>query len=93
MPDDEEGLENLAKYIVRAPISQERMLYISSGENADGTAQVIYTGKNSKIDERFSALDWLARLACKANRTENCELYSIYGGIGIVDSTIFQMIS
>ena len=32
-------------------------------------------------------------LACKANATENCELYSIYGCIGIVDSMIFQMIS
>jgi len=62
LPDDEEGLEKLAKYIVRAPISQERMLYIPSAESINGMAQVIYTGKNSKIDERFTALDWLARL-------------------------------
>lgn len=62
MPDDEEDLENLAKYIVRAPISQERMLYIPASEIPNGSAQVIYTGKNIKIDERFSALDWLARL-------------------------------
>jgi len=62
MPDDEEGLENLAKYIVRAPISQERMLYIPLEESVNGTPQVIYTGKNSKIDERFTALDWLAHL-------------------------------
>ena len=62
MTDDEEGLENLAKYIVRAPISQERMLYIPSTEAGSGVPQIIYTGKNSRVEERFTALDWLARL-------------------------------
>ena len=27
-----------------------------------GVAQVIYTGKNSRVKEQFTALDWLARL-------------------------------
>jgi len=27
-PDDQEGIVNLARYIIRAPISQERMYYI-----------------------------------------------------------------
>ena len=78
MPDDEEGLEKLAKYIVRAPISQERMLYIPAAESANGSAQVIYTGKNSRIDERFTALDWLARLV---THIPNCgeQLVRYYG--------------
>ena len=76
MPDDEEGLERLAKYVVRAPISQERAghsaplycspmrpgwLYIPAAEASTGSAQVIYTGKNSRVDERFTALDWAGR--------------------------------
>lgn len=61
-PDDEEGLERLARYVIRAPISQERMLYVPVSETTRGIAQVVYTGKNSRIQERFTALDWLARL-------------------------------
>lgn len=61
-PDDEEGLERLARYIIRAPISQERILYVAASETRYGISQVIYTGKNSSLKEQFTALDWLARL-------------------------------
>jgi len=60
--DDEDGLERLAQYVIRAPISQERMLYIPAELTGSGVAQVIYTGKNSRVKEQFTALDWLARL-------------------------------
>jgi len=62
MCDDQEGMERLAQYIIRAPISQERMQYISVSESIARLAQVIYTGKKDKNQERFDALDWLARL-------------------------------
>ena len=62
MYDDQEGMERLAQYIIRAPISQERMRYISVSESMAGLAQVIYTGKRDKNQECFDALDWLARL-------------------------------
>jgi hypothetical protein len=42
-PDDETGLENLARYIVRACFSQERMLYIGAKRSSDAVAKVIYT--------------------------------------------------
>ena len=71
MSGDGEGLEKPAKYIVRAPISQERMLYISSVESANCMAQVIYIGKKIKLDERFTALDWLARLVSISQIEEN----------------------
>ncbi len=61
-PGDQEGLEKLAQYIIRAPLSQERLLYIPSSAVPDGIARVIYKGKNSSIRESFTALDWLARL-------------------------------
>ena len=61
-PFDDVAIERLAQYIVRAPISQERMIYISQQESSDGIAQVVYEGKTSGTRETFSALDWLARL-------------------------------
>ena len=41
-PYDEEGLEHLAHYVIRAPISQERMIYIAASEAPGGIAKVIY---------------------------------------------------
>ena len=41
-PHNQEGLENLARYIIRASFSQERMTYIPAHESSDGTAKVVY---------------------------------------------------
>jgi len=41
-PDDEAGLENLAKYIIRACFSQERMVYLPVGESTDGAESLPY---------------------------------------------------
>ncbi|SNS31452.1 Putative transposase [Anaerovirgula multivorans] len=59
-PWDKEGIERLAQYIVRAPISQERITYIS--HSTDGINRIIYKGKTSNTYETFIPLDWLARL-------------------------------
>ena len=59
-PDDEEGLERLAHYVIRALISQERMVYIAASEGTCGMGQVIYTGKSRKNREHYTALDWLS---------------------------------
>ena len=61
-PEDETALGNLAKYIVRASFSQERMLYIPAEKSADGVAKVVYTSKDGKTEQTFDALDWLARI-------------------------------
>ena len=37
-PHNEDGLENLARYIIRASFSQERMTYIPGDESANGVA-------------------------------------------------------
>jgi len=44
----EEGMENLARYIIRASFSQERMTYLSE-ESKDGEKEKV-----------FDALEWLA---------------------------------
>ncbi|MDD5487134.1 MAG: transposase [Dehalococcoidales bacterium] len=77
-PSDQEGIERLAQYIVRAPIAQERLFYIPASESNDGVARVIYKGKNSGVRETFVALDWLARLVTHIpNRGE--QLVRYYG--------------
>lgn len=60
--DDQTGLGNLARYIIRACFSQERMVYIPEQDSHDGTAKVVYTSKDHKSRKTFNAMDWLARL-------------------------------
>ena len=56
-PTDEQGLENLARYIIRACFSQERMSYISAGDSFDGQAKVLYRSKTDRTPKTFDALD------------------------------------
>jgi len=62
-PHDEDALEHLAYYIIRAAFSQERMVYIRKDQSRDGIAKVIYQSKNGETSKTFDALDWLAQLA------------------------------
>jgi len=41
-PHNQEGLENLARYIIRASFSQERMTYIPAHQSSDNTAKDVY---------------------------------------------------
>lgn len=61
-PSDKTGLGKLARFIIRACFSQERMVYVPAEESTDGTARVVYTSKDRKTRNVFNALDWLARL-------------------------------
>ena len=53
-PKDDTAMENLARYIVRASFSQERMRYLER----EGT--VVYRSKDGKGQKTFPALEWLA---------------------------------
>ena len=78
-PHNEDGLENLARYIIRASFSQERMTYIPAHESSDGTAKVIYESKDGNTKETFDALDWLALLTTHIpNRGEQMVRYYGY---------------
>jgi hypothetical protein len=75
-PHNEDGLENLARYIIRASFSQERMTYIPGDESANGVAKVIYESKDGKTSKTFNALDWLAQLTVHIpNRGEQMVRY------------------
>ena len=76
-PEDENALGNLAKYIIRASFSQERMLYIPAEKSADGVAKVVCTSKDGKTEQTFDALDWLARIVVHIpNKYEQLVRYS-----------------
>ncbi len=59
-PEDSQALERLARYMLRPPLSLERMRY------EDGDDEVVYERKRSNgkpgAEERFDSLDFLARL-------------------------------
>ncbi|WP_291460325.1 transposase [Desulfobacula sp.] len=65
-PQDTTGLGNLARYIVRACFSQERMIYVPVEESTDGVAKVIYTSKDRKSRKVFKFLTFrlCSGLAC-----------------------------
>ncbi|MEE9302939.1 MAG: transposase [Thiotrichaceae bacterium] len=52
----------MARYIIRASFSQERVTYIAADQSADGMAKVIYQSKDGTSTKTFDALDWLAQL-------------------------------
>jgi hypothetical protein len=62
-PDDESALEKLARYIVRASFSQERMRYL------EHEGKVVYTAENGKDAKVFAVLAWLAATCCHIPRS------------------------
>jgi len=66
-PQNEQGLENLARYIIRASFSQERMTYIPAHQSSDGMAKVVYESKDGRTQKTFDALD------CPRQRTAGCK--------------------
>jgi hypothetical protein len=78
-PHNEDGLENLARYIIRASFSQERMTYIAADRSADGVSKVIYQSKDGRSTKTFDALDWLAQLVTHIpNKGEQMVRYYAY---------------
>jgi hypothetical protein len=54
-PAEEEAVENLARYIIRASFSQDRMTYIPE------QSKVLYRSKDGKTENLFDALEWSRR--------------------------------
>jgi len=72
-PKDDTAMENLARYIIRASFSQERMTYL------DQEATVAYTAKDGKDTKLFPALEWLAAMCSHIpNRGEQMVRYYGY---------------
>ncbi len=71
-PRDEEVMENLTRYIIRASFSQDRMTYIQE------EAKVVYQSKDAKDHKLFDALEWLAAM-CSHVPNKGEQMVRYYG--------------
>ena len=72
-PGDETAMENLARYIIRASFSQERMQYLS------GPSKVVYRAKDGCEEKVFDALEWLAAMYSHIpDRGEQMVRYTVF---------------
>ena len=71
-PGEEEAMENLARYIIRASFSQERMAYIPE------ESKVIYQSKDRKEEKVFDALEWIAAM-CSHVPNKGEQMVRYYG--------------
>jgi len=76
-PTDETAMENLARYIIRASFSQERMQYLDQ----EGT--VVYRSKRGETTKSFPAMEWLAAMCSHIpNRGEQMvKYYGFYSNV------------
>ena len=71
-PGDEKAMENLARYIIRASFSQERMAYLPE------ESKVVYKSKDAKDEKFFDALEWLAAM-CSHVPNKGEQMVRYYG--------------
>jgi len=71
-PGDEETMENVARYIVRASFSQERMTYLPD------ESKVLYRSRDGKNEKTFDALEWLAAM-CSHVPNKGEQMVRYYG--------------
>ena len=83
-PDAPEAIEDLARYIVRACFSQERMAYIPAADTADANAKVIYSSKDHRESQTFNALDWLAQLVTHIPNKGESRRWRVFGITAII---------
>jgi len=69
---DENAMENLARYIVRASFSQERMTYVPE------EAKVVYKSKDRKQEKIFDALEWITAM-CSHVPNKGEQMVRYYG--------------
>jgi hypothetical protein len=65
-------MENLARYIIRASFSQERMTYVRE------TAEVVYHSKDGSKVKVFDAVEWLAAM-CSHVPNKGEQMVRYYG--------------
>ena len=72
-PRETKSIENLARYIIRASFSQERLSYMAS------ESKVMYKSKKGNDTKEFDSLDFIACLASHIpNKNEQMVRYTGY---------------
>ena len=70
-------MENLARYVIRASFSQERMTYLPE------ESRIIYRSKDNRQEKAFDALDWLAAMCSHIpdQREQMVRYYGFYSNV------------
>ena len=76
-------MENLARCVIRASFSQERMTYLPE------ESKVIYESKDGKREKAFEALKWLAIMGfpCTGQRRTDGEVVSDFSNMCYLNSS------
>ena len=76
-PREKASMENLARYIIRASFSQERMTYLPE------ESWIIYRSKDNRQEKIFDALDWLAAMCSHIpdQREQMVRYYGFYSNV------------
>jgi hypothetical protein len=76
-PRKKEAMENLARYIIRASFSQERMTYLAE------ESRIIYRSKDTRQEKAFDALDWMAAMTSHIpdQREQMVRNYGFYSNV------------
>jgi hypothetical protein len=64
-PREKEAMGSLARYIIQASFSQERMAYLPEpvvSLKVERESLIIYRSKDNRQEKIFDALDWLATM-------------------------------
>ena len=64
-PGDDEAMENLARYVIHASFSRERMTYIPE------ELRVVYQSNDGKQGKAFDTLEWLAAMPAWVKLSEH----------------------
>ncbi|MBW1767074.1 MAG: transposase [Deltaproteobacteria bacterium] len=86
-PGDEQAIENLARYIIRASFSQERMTYVPE------ESKVIYQSKNGKNEKVFDALEWIAAMCSHVPNKEEHMIEGRASGQVYLHCAVFEPLS
>jgi hypothetical protein len=70
-------MENLARYIIRASFSQERLTYLPEA------SRIICRSKDNRQEKTFDALDWLAAMTSHIpdQREQMVRYYGFYSNV------------
>jgi Putative transposase len=71
-PGDDEAMQNIARWIILASFSQERMPYLPD------EPKVVYRSKDGKSEKIFDAQEWLAAI-CSHGPNKGEQMVRYYG--------------
>ena len=82
-PEDEAAVTRVSRYILRPPLSLDRMSWEGIEPGLGGAAEVVYRAKDGSRSERIDAMDFVARVLMHAAepRLHTVRYYGAYSSV------------